>query len=217
MFPVTTIINHQLYPLRQLDGQFGAQLTELAKQGWTSRDIVWLDLSKVKVKHIGSRRVGDRYALVMPLHPILDRKGQAPDSTLEYAEFTVCDEKPRPLHPTPRSRSRSTPMYIPPRYSEELSIRVQELSSLALYYSYTTSQGYSINDWRGFVEKRLERWLATEQYKDPSSIHPPPSSLFGPQFSPPRSRSELPAGWDYADDQMPVWYRQWEEERRADV
>lgn len=215
MFPVMTIVKHKLYPLRPLDDQLGAQLAELAEQGWTSRDIVWLDLTDIKVKHIGSRRVGDPRTLAMPLYTILDRRGQTPDSVLEHAEFYVCDEKRRPLQST--SKSKSARRELGHFFSEELSIQVQELASLALRYTYTTSQSWPSSNWRVFVEKRLERWIATELYKIPSSRRPLRSPAFGSPFGSPLSslpsRVELPASWDYADDQMPLWYRQWEEQR----
>lgn len=210
IFPLATIVTHKLYPLRPLDDHLGAHLAELSKQGWTSRDIIWLDLARLKVQNIGSRRVGDRHTLAMPLHPVLEGTGQTPDYVLEHAEFHVFDQR----LPLPRSTSKFPSRNTLQLFSEELSIRVQELASPALYYQYTTGHGLLSEAWRQYAEQRLKRWTIAELYKIPSSRRPLNPTTFNSPFGSLPSRHELPASWDYADDQMAQWYRQWEEERK---
>lgn len=221
IFPLDTMVNHRLYPLRPLDDQFGTCLAELALQGWTSRDVVWLDLIDLKVQHIGTRRVGDRYTLTMPLHPILEGTGQTPDYVIEHAEFVVLDQRSLHWQNTPHWQ-RMPPFQQPPQQRTArfggggLSVKVQELASPALRYQYTVGHGANPN-WHDFVKERLKRWSVVELLKIPSSRRPQSLETFESSLHTSLSRDQLPATWDYADDQMPVMYKQWEERTKRAV
>lgn len=195
MFPLATLVRHEFWPLQKLDDGFGAHLVELATQGWTTRHLVWVDLAEERLAGLGTRRVGDESSLVIPLLPALACTGVAPDYVLELSEFEVNDHSPAhnllASHRTPRSLSE--------RQTRAYSITAKELKSQSLRHRYTIAEG---SVWSSFVLKRLERWTEVELYKMDHDDRP---ATF-PQVRP-SSEFEVPATWDFADDQMPVWYR----------
>jgi hypothetical protein len=88
-------------------------------------------------------------------------------------------------------------------------IRVQELTSPALRHGYT----FASTSWQQFIVKRLQRWVQLELLKLKPGERPE-------QFQnniPSHSDISLPLDfqppeiWDYADDQIPAWYKEWEE------
>jgi hypothetical protein len=209
IFPRTTIAHHKFYPLRSLDDDFGSVLVELAQQGWTSRDLVWPDLTKDEPHGIGPRRVGDHFSLVMPLPSISTRCQVAftPDYVLELVKFDVCDDPPRPV--SSRGFGNQTSI-VRPR-DRKLYIQVEELTSPALRYRYTTGSGISTDSWRVYVVQRLERWTLIEYLKmdDAGRLGELTHRPYGyPTVSLP-SEFQVPATWDYADDQMPLWHQDW--------
>ncbi|EFZ03039.1 hypothetical protein MAA_00113 [Metarhizium robertsii ARSEF 23] len=180
---------HKFWPLRKLNDDFGVKLAELAQQGWTTRDLVWADWAippGLGVRRVGDnispRRVGDEMSLVMPLRPALAHNGLKPDHVLELSEFSV-DSPARPGGFGTRHR--------------ELSVTVKELQSPSLRYRYTTGQG---SQWRTFVSERLKRWTEIEACKMDPDSRPP-------HWLPPPPDFEVPPTWDFADDQMPLWYK----------
>ncbi|KAH7232516.1 hypothetical protein B0J15DRAFT_505391 [Fusarium solani] len=195
IFPLQTFINHQFYPLRSLDDDFGSKLNELASQGWTTRDIVWPDFEDANTHRLaGLRRIGDSSSLVILLDTDSVHAPSTPDSVIEYAQFEVSDKGLR---------------FGSRRDGTFLKIRAQEMVSPAVRHAYTTAA----TQWRGYVEERLGRWAWLELFKlepgnrpfQSSSAFPLISSISIPQ------EFEMPQSWDYADDQIPKWYREWEQ------
>lgn len=64
-----------------MDDNFGSVLHELGDQGWTTRDMVWPDLTEdAQVQKIqGFRRVGGRSSLVTPLSSVALPQTPMPD------------------------------------------------------------------------------------------------------------------------------------------
>ncbi|EEU34813.1 uncharacterized protein NECHADRAFT_88423 [Fusarium vanettenii 77-13-4] len=176
IFPLQTSINHQFYPLRSLDDDFGSKLNELASQGWTTRNIVWPDFEGAKTHRLaGLRRIGSSSSLVIPLDTNSVHAPATPDFVIEYAQFEVS--------------------------GKDLQFAVR--------YAYTTAA----TRWRDYVQARLKRWAWLELFKlepenrpfqSPSAL-PLISSISIPQGF------EMPQSWDYADDQIPEWYQEWEQ------
>lgn len=215
IFPRTTIAHHKFYPLRSLDDHFGAILVELAQQGWTSRDLVWPDLTKDGPHGLGPRRVGDHFSLVIPLPSISTRLrvASAPDYVLELVKFDVCDDPSRPGH----NRGFGNQTLIARPRDRQIFIQVKELTSPALRYRYTTGSGSSTDSWREYVEQRLKRWTLIEYLKmdeagRPGELNRRHSGY--PTVSLP-SEFQVPETWDYADDQMPLWHRDWVQEGKT--
>lgn len=195
LFPLSTLVRHEFWPLQKLDDGFGAHLVELATRGWTTRHLVWADLAEERLVGLGTRRVGDESSLVMPLMPALAYTGVAPDYVLELSEFNVDIHSPARHLPT---RQR-TPRRSSERKPRELNITLKELKSQSLRHRYTTAEG---SVWSKFALERLERWTEVELYKMDHAERP---ATF-PEL-PPSSDFEVPATWDFADDQMLIWYR----------
>ncbi|KAM3498509.1 hypothetical protein MY10362_008180 [Beauveria mimosiformis] len=131
----------------------------------------------------------------MPLMPALACTGVAPDYVLELSEFNV-DIHSSTRHLPTRQRSSRRSGERKPR---ELIITLKELKSRSLHHRYTIAEG---SVWSDFALKRLERWTEVELYKMNHDERP---ATF-PEL-PPSSNFEVPATWDFADDQMPIWYR----------
>ncbi|KAF4336551.1 hypothetical protein FBEOM_9593 [Fusarium beomiforme] len=213
IFPHQTLIKHEFYPLRPLDDDFGSELSELSLQGWTARDIIWPDHVREKFLNlIHVRRVGDSSSLVIPLdtHSVVTQA--VPDYIIEFSQFEISGYGLQ-------SQTGSTGFWdnhfgqdhfqnTAPRWSF-LQIRAKELSSPALCHCYITT--YS--GWRDFLSERVLRWTWLELYKveqrnrpaQPLTSFPLVSEVSIPQ------NFEFPQSWDYADDQIPIWYQQWED------
>ncbi|KAJ2990846.1 hypothetical protein NUW58_g2756 [Xylaria curta] len=225
LFPRQTLLDHQFYPLGSLDNGFGSGLSELAHHGWTTRDIVWPDLAdKTACKVKGRlRRVGDNSSLVISLDTSSVQRPSAPDSVIEYAQFRVEGrgspneddhdglqgfQNPRPIggFRVVPSQSRD------PNLRKFLTIQAQKVTSAAVRSIFTTAS----SEWRTYLTDRLNRWAWLEFYKLESDNRPalPPRALplvsDVPDF-------ELPQSWDYADDQIPRWYQEWEEKNSVKV
>ena len=145
----------------------------------------------------------------MALSPALSRSETTPDETtpdyvLELAEFSVGEVvKVEP----PRDRlafGQGTAFGERPTMSRQLSdsrelrVRMEELASRGLLHRYVTGEE---SGWRDFVIKRLKRWTEVEECKESSigSAGSDPAVLWT---------------WDYADDQMPVWFEQFSLQER---
>ncbi|KAI3571766.1 hypothetical protein IWW34DRAFT_638544 [Fusarium oxysporum f. sp. albedinis] len=183
VFPRQTLIKHEFYPLRPLDNDFGSELSELSPQGWTTRDIVWPDHARDKLRNlIGVRRVGGSSSLVIPLDTTSVTTQPVPDYIIEYAQFEILGDG----------------LQYP-----------KELSSPAFCHCYiTTSSG-----WRDFVSERVLRWAWLELYKIEQTNRPAQPLASFPLVSDVSisTEFEFPQSWDYADDQIPIWYRQWKD------
>jgi hypothetical protein len=181
-----------------LDNHFGPELAELSAQGWTNRDIIWPDLSDSKVGQItGERRFGDASTLIIPLDIRSVKVPSTPDSVVEFAQFSVSVND---------VRSRNAPPDTPPA-GRFLVVAAQLLASPALRYTYTTS----FSAWHNYATDRLKRWAWLEWYKTRAEHR---ESIVGfpttyPLVSELPTMSTMPQSWDYADDQIPVWYQEW--------
>lgn len=213
IFPLQTFINHQFYPLRSLDDDFGSKLNELASQGWTTRDIVWPDFEGAKTHRLaGLRRIGDSSSLVIPLDTDSVHAPETPDFVIEYAQFEVSGNDLqlgiRRTGLAPNQFGFSAIQNGSPNESF-LKIRAQEMISPAVRHAYTTAA----TQWRDYVQARLKRWAWLELFKlEPQnrpfqspSAFPLISSISIPQ------EFEMPQSWDYADDQILEWYEEWEQ------
>ncbi|KAJ3531130.1 hypothetical protein NM208_g9020 [Fusarium decemcellulare] len=210
IFPRQTLIEHRFYPLKPLGNDFGVELNELASQGWTARDILWPDYAEDKLSGlVGVRRVGDGLSMVIPLDTNSVSPPWIPNYVIECAQFDICDNGPR----FGKSRTISSQFgraHIANRAPpwSFIQIRAKELRSPALHYSYTTGS----TKWHDFVGERVRRWAWLELYKIEERDRPVQSSTSFPlvsEISIPQG-FETPRSWDYADDQMPAWYQEWE-------
>jgi len=165
----------------------------------------------------GLRRVGDRFSLVIPLNTSSVQAPSTPDFSIEYAQFEISKGvslhnhrggglggvsglggfgRVGGFHNLPQTTSPS---------NHFLKIQAQEVASVAVRHGYTTGSA----QWRAYLTERLRRWAWLELYKmkpenrpfQPPNVHPLVSDL---------QEFELPQSWDYADDQIPQWYRDWE-------
>ncbi|CZR31981.1 uncharacterized protein FPRO_02089 [Fusarium proliferatum ET1] len=222
VFPRQTLVKHEFYPLRPLDDDFGLELSELSPHGWTNRDIIWPDHVGEKLQgFLPVRRVGDSSSLVIALdtNSVLTRA--VPDYVIEFSQFEISGDglqsnagttgfrHNQGLHLFGQNQSwQSHSSNITQRRSF-LQIKANELSSPALRYFYIITS----SEWRDFVSQRALRWAWLEVYRlDPRDrpIQPPASVPIVSEVSIPQA-FELPQSWDYADDQIPMWYRHWED------
>lgn len=188
------------YALRLWNDEFGALLREQVNQGWTNRDIVWPDLTtdaRHRIKN-GHRRVGDQSSLVISLDTNYVQKASTPDSAIEFAQFEVFAEPESPFFGQGRSERHGSPQ-----------IRVEVLASPALRHVYT----FASTSWLKFVRERLQRWVMLELLKLKVEERPEQFANGIPYYSNISLPTEFhpPETWDYADDLIPAWYREWED------
>ncbi|KAK6716530.1 hypothetical protein SNK04_007479 [Fusarium graminearum] len=85
--------------------------------------------------------------------------------------------------------------------------------SHALRYPYTNGDiGDGSKDWWRFLRERLERWIYVEVVKTDYDQRPHGFYFLAPG----NFRVSIPVGyqvpdtWDYADDQIIPWFKEWE-------
>ncbi|KAH7180276.1 hypothetical protein DER46DRAFT_693395 [Fusarium sp. MPI-SDFR-AT-0072] len=238
IFPHQTLIKHEFYPLRPLDDDFGSELSELSLHGWTTRDIIWPDHVRQKFQNfLPVRRVGDSSSLVIALDTNSVVTQAVPDYVIEFSQFEISGDGllshtgvtgfghnqlgQNHLRQNQFGQAQFGQAQFgqaqfgqtqfqntAPRWSF-LQTKAKELSSPALYHCYITAS----SEWRDFVSQRVRRWAWLEVYKveqrdrpvQPLASVPMVSEVSIPQGF------EFPQSWDYADDQIPIWYRQWED------
>lgn len=188
-----------------MNNSFGSILRELSKQGWTTRDMIWPELADNQVPLVGGkRRVGDSSSLVIRLDTCSIQQASIPDFVIEYAQFDVVAKRPDPpSHPS------SSPFFVTTALQTQVPrIEGQLLKSPALQYEYT-----ALKPWQTYVTKRLQLWAWFELYKLEAQERPQQYANDIPEHSRVSIPDdfEMPESWDYADDQMPGWYREWEQ------
>ncbi|CEJ82955.1 hypothetical protein VHEMI02992 [[Torrubiella] hemipterigena] len=170
------------------DDSFGLELRELADQGWSARDIIWPDFKDKDADLAdGIRRVGDNKSLILRLNIDGIQVPDIPDSAIEYCQFEVSCV----LRKNIRQRF--------------LNIHGTILSSPSLFYEYTHACGA----WHAFLNTRLTRWSWLQYFKVD------PELRFRDQLVGGILTSNIPSvmmseDWDYADDQIPIWFKDWE-------
>ena len=146
----------------------------------------------------GNRRIGDSSSLVIPLDTSSVQQASTPDSVIEYAQFTIHGERSYGWN----SPYRSAHEHVP-------HIQIQSLESPALRHrQHATSE-----PWRTYVTERLQRWVWVESYKLKEAERPLQFLVDIPDHSDISLPEEftVPETWDYADDQIPLWYQEWEQ------
>lgn len=225
IFPRQTLVNHRFYPLRSLDNGFGSHLNELAQLAWTTRDILWPDIQGPNYCRLeGHRRLGDRYSLVIPLNTESVQAPATTDFAIEYAQFDIprvgtqdtqsgpgfsspTQFTQRPVAPPQTNFPFGHPQ-VASLANELLHIQVGEVISIAVRHCYLTSS----ESWRSYLEKRLRRWAWLEIYKLEPENRPLRSLNVRPLVSD-LPHFEVPQSWDFADDQIPIWYHEWNHQR----
>ncbi|KAF5232816.1 hypothetical protein FANTH_12795 [Fusarium anthophilum] len=210
IFPRQTLLKHEFYPLRPLDDDFGSELGELSLHGWTNRDIIWPDHVREKShSFIPVRRVADSSSLVIALDTNSVVPQAVPDYVIELSPFEISGDhlqfntgttgfgQNQGLGQLRQDQSwesllqnRRPIQNTAPRWSFLRTI-ANEFSSPALCHCYIITS----SEWRDFRDRPVQSLAST----------PLVSEVSIPQGF------ELPQSWDYADDQIPIWYRQWED------
>jgi hypothetical protein len=97
--------------------------------------------------------------------------------------------------------------------NDDWTVKTAIFTSHALCHRYTVDP---LSDWKGYVEDRLKRWVLIELLKMDPGVRPQcvaptvPLSTYNISLS---DNFVPPQTWDYADDQIPGWYREWENQK----
>jgi hypothetical protein len=138
--------------------------------------------------------------LVIPLITQNIQQASKPDFMVEYAQFEVYIGINSFL---PRER-----LELPGC----LQLRLQGLVSPVLGHGYT----FASNSWKDYAMERLNCWACIELYKLEPGQRPEQFTngiSHHSQVSLPRD-FRVPKTWDFADDQIPVWYLEWEQTQK---
>ncbi|KAF4994657.1 hypothetical protein FGRMN_5654 [Fusarium graminum] len=193
LLPLSTIVHHKFYPLKSFDDNFGRKLRQYANQGWTTRDMLWPDMTRQLIPQRECHRIGDLGSLAIKLGGT-PHGDLPPDSALEGNVFSVLWE----------SNSAHSRLIL----SVEPTIK-----SLALRYTYTNGGRGRAREFKQFLDERLRRWIYVEMTKMKSEQRPG-DFYFVHSWS---YKVTIPTGytppedWDYADDQMGAWFHEWKE------
>ncbi|KAF5238851.1 hypothetical protein FANTH_10179 [Fusarium anthophilum] len=195
LLPIPTVVFHKLYPLKPIDNALGKSLRQRAKWGWTTRDMLWPDLTTRLVSRKECRQIGGPSSLIIKL-------GNAPpgdynpDYVLEGSVYSVVWKSL-------------------PDTCRRLSVTMKPAPvSYALRYAHANGEvGYGCKNWERFLCDRLDRWIYVEIAKMDRDQQP--QGFY--HMAPAKYRVRIPAGyqvpemWDYADDQIIPWFQEWEE------
>ena len=214
LFPRHTLIDHKLFPLRDIGDEFGIEMSALTSLGWTNRDLVWADQAIPKgIKLEGLRRIGDAATLTIKLTTEQELVPQVPASVVEMAQFEVQLPSSDRKRPAFNRSNRNLDSWRPGPPGEYFKIKAETLSSPAVRHVYITAS----RSWRDYLKERLKRWSWLELYKISSDVRPEPrhEENFVRQVRPMISDFILspgppPESWDYADDQVAPWFSEWE-------
>jgi hypothetical protein len=200
IFPIPTVALHKFYPLKPLNDDFGSVLRLRAKRGWTTRDMLWPDLTTKGIPRKECRQIADSSSLVIELGNV-SGVNCTPDFVLDGAVFSVVLE-------TGEQSGNRMP----------LSISAEPFRSTALRYTHTNgATGTAYKRWKKFLDERLERWMYVEITKMERSQRPRgfyflSSGHYQVNIPP---GYQVPSTWDYADDQVATWFHEWESHERA--
>ncbi|CCT76256.1 uncharacterized protein FFUJ_14108 [Fusarium fujikuroi IMI 58289] len=193
LLPIPTVVSHKFYPIKPFDNALGKSLRERAKWGWTTRDMLWPDLTTRLISSKECRQIGGPSSLIIKLgnEPPGD---YTPDYVLEGSVYSVVWK----LMDTGR----------------RLCVTMQPGPvSHSLRYVYANGEvGHGCKDWERFLRDRLDRWTYVEIAK--LDREEQPQGFY--HMAPGNYRVRIPAGyqlpetWDYADDQIIPWFQEWQ-------
>lgn len=193
LLPIPTVVSHKFYPMKPFDNALGKSLREQAKRGWTTKDMLWPDLTTQLISRKECHQVGGPSSLIIKLgnKPPGD---YTPDYVLEGSVYSVVWKFMN------TGRCLSVTMKPAP-------------VSYALRYAHANGEvGHGCKDWERFLCDRLDRWTYVEIAK--MDREEQPQGFY--DMAPGNYRVRIPDGyqlpetWDYADDQIIPWFQEWE-------
>ncbi|KAM0228854.1 hypothetical protein ACHAP5_011834 [Fusarium lateritium] len=193
LLPLPTLVSHKFYPLKPFDNAFGKTLRQYTEQGWTTRDMLWPDMTRELIPQKECHRVGDSRSLIVKLGKTPDGDF-TPDYVLEANVFSMLWESDS----THRSLAIGTESVI---------------KSFTLRHTYSNgSKGIACASWKRFLDERLRRWIFVEMIKMDREQRPRGFYFLSPGNYNVTIPSDYkpPGDWDYADDQIIPWFREWE-------
>ncbi|KAL9597159.1 MAG: hypothetical protein Q9219_005325 [cf. Caloplaca sp. 3 TL-2023] len=206
IFPLATFIKHETYLLQPVTDNNWPILVRCQTRGWKLADVPPSEEPITDSSFSQHRRVGDRFTWTIDLPiPGTSIEPKVPDFVLEHSQFALypCREKTARL--------------------DYYDLQANSLTAESLKYQYThgvhRSLPYDENgrSWRDFVVQRTTRLtllelLALDPEDRPTNyeaIIANPRSLYN---SLTLAGFRKPATWRYIDEQIPTWYRAWEEQ-----
>ncbi|KAF4444516.1 hypothetical protein F53441_11109 [Fusarium austroafricanum] len=182
LLPLLTVVNHKFYPLKPLDNELGEVLNRLSQYSWTSRDMLWPDLTEKFKPRKECHQVGGSSSLVIKLRGEFPSHC-TPDYILDGSVYAVVSDWDYD-------------------HTRRLSVHTNG------------ANGHTCKAWEKYLEQWLERWIYVELVKLGREDRPP-----GFYFTAPGDyRVSIPSAWkptegiawDYADDQVTTWFKEWD-------
>ncbi|KAF5667106.1 hypothetical protein FHETE_5809 [Fusarium heterosporum] len=196
LLPLSTVVHHKFYPIKLFDNDLGRKLRLYADQGWTTRDMLWPDVTRKLIPGKECRQVGDSRSLIIKLCPTLHGE-VTPDYAFEGNVFSM--------------------LWRSDAVDSRLEISAEpDTKSVALRYAYSIGvRGSARNSWKKFLDDKLKRWIYVEMAKTESELRPRGFYFLSPgNYNVPLSSNYKPPDtWDYADDQIIPWFHEWERVR----
>ncbi len=207
LFPLSTHIQRKGYLLKELEDYITS--AEYTQQGWKLEELMWPEEKRLNHPIRHTRRVGDRFTWTIPLNTEGVTGSKTPDYVLEHACFGTSvngdDGSDADLsnlfYNTPPDSSLSDHERV-----SHYTITARKIIAKTLKYAYTCSN----TRMRDYIRLRVDRTTLMELRKiglqdfdeyvaDPHNIHKRIENI------------ERPATWTYWDDELPKWYKAWEQ------
>ena len=189
IFPLSTFVHRKTYLSKPLDGRIGPLLANCSRRGWKSQQTLWFEEEGLSHPIRPLRRIGDCFTWAISFDTGNVKWSKTPNYVLEHSHFNVGKKFKVG--------------------SEHHKINVSFSSACLLQHCYAEAK--VIRSFFEFIKPRLDSLTRLELIKIPQDERP---SFFGEAMQEPRELHRFfkpPPGWNYVDDEIPRWYKEWEQ------
>ena len=200
-FPLSTFVQHKGYQLKALDEYFAPLVSKYSRRGWNMQEIMWPEERRVNHPIRKHRRIGDRFTWTIPFNTKGIKWSKTPDYVLEHACFRILC--PRPGYPDPNAAIHE---HRGPKY---FYIDAEIFHGPTLKYAYL----HGGDDLVYFLGIRVDQSTLMELRKLEPSARPAnyDNLVQDPRRFYQRAFFPKPDSWTYRDDELPGWYKAWEQ------
>ena len=204
LFPLPTFIQYKSYPLQKWD-----EATRLAakadfRRGWNVQGVLWPEEKHPNQPIRERRRVGDRYAWIIPFDTKQVKWSKTPDYVLEHACFMMDEISDDDEYDEDNE--------FDPKDVRCYTIKATKLESKVLKYTHLCGdvrlRDFILRRLRSSTILELRMLDPAQRPADYNQILRNPRDIDGAL-----GNFEPPASWRYRDDELSKWYEAYEKRK----
>ena len=195
IFPRPTFIQYKTYALNILNRVCWSTLAKYTQRGWRIQDVLWEEEESPYHSIRKLRCIGDFSTWKIPFDMTDVKKSSVPDEILERAQFGVYQSND--AHPDT---------------DWNYTIKTEIFSAFTLRYQYIFAENDS-DFWNIIVEERIDRLTSMERMKldEKSRVSFDARVTIARENHDSVKAFDAPNTWTYYDDELPKWYKSWED------